>query len=297
MASAYFESRYGNLYYDRLGLGDPLVLVHGLYTGASGEEFLRNTSALQKHFTVYNVDLLGFGSSDAPRLTHSAELHQHLLRDFLTEVVGGPARVVASGGACGIAVRLGVYDDALLSRLVLICPTVPSLTLPASVKSAAESEGFLLVPDRPLPLGNRLAQFIMSTLATGKSLYDVFCSTPTLREFLLERYVSPKNVTEVKIESLKHWAIQKNGMYAFLSLLNGYFDVDVPRWLRYVRAPALIVWGQALGDPPTDRLLRPASWSQGKELVEIKNAKYWPHDERSGEFNEKVVGWLKGENG
>src|SRR5262245_4291512 len=46
----------------QLGDGPPLVLVHGF--GASADWWLPNMSALAARFTVYAVDLPGFGESD-----------------------------------------------------------------------------------------------------------------------------------------------------------------------------------------------------------------------------------------
>ncbi len=47
--------------YQRVGTGPPLVLVHGL--AGSGRWWRHNLRALTRRFTVYIVDLVGFGSS------------------------------------------------------------------------------------------------------------------------------------------------------------------------------------------------------------------------------------------
>lgn len=47
--------------YEVAGEGRPLVLVHGL--GASGRWWARNVRELRRHFTVYVIDLIGFGWS------------------------------------------------------------------------------------------------------------------------------------------------------------------------------------------------------------------------------------------
>ena len=127
MALLEFQSAQGVMTYDRRGLGDPLLMIHGVYPGASHHEFARNIAALQQHFCVYSIDLLGFGQSDTPRIAHSTQTHQHLIRDFVREVIGGAVHIVASGFAAGIAARLGVFDDGLLQRLVLIAPGIKSV--------------------------------------------------------------------------------------------------------------------------------------------------------------------------
>ena len=83
MASKYYSWHHGEIHYQKKGMGDPLVLVHNVYPGASHEEFSRNVDELARHFTVYAIDLLGFGGSDAPRMKYVADLYVELLFDFL----------------------------------------------------------------------------------------------------------------------------------------------------------------------------------------------------------------------
>ena len=49
------------IFYQVLGRGEPLVLLHGL--SGSGRWWSRNVEALARHFCVYIVDLVGFGAS------------------------------------------------------------------------------------------------------------------------------------------------------------------------------------------------------------------------------------------
>lgn len=275
MASKYYESRSGVIHYDRRGLGDPVLLVHGIYPGASHAEFARTAAALQRSHTVYAVDLLGFGESDAPRVTHTAELHHHLLRDFLTEEVGEPAHVIASGLGSGMAVRLGVYDEHLVGKLVLICPVT-------RVQEVREEQS----------LADRISQFVLATLSVGASLYETASSRTALEQFLRERYYDAKAVTAARLDALAESAQHPNAMLPYISLVNGFFDVDAMRWLRYVRAPVLVLWGQGLGSPPTDRVMAPAVWSKGKRIEVVERTSHWPHDERSAQVNGLLESFL-----
>jgi len=55
----------GLIHYHILGAGPPLVLLHGL--SGSGRWWNKNKAALARHFTVYMLDLFGFGSSRGQR--------------------------------------------------------------------------------------------------------------------------------------------------------------------------------------------------------------------------------------
>ena len=59
--------RHGEVTYKVKGRGEPLVLIHGIYAGASSFEYRRVFAQLAvKHHRVYAFDLLGFGLSDRP---------------------------------------------------------------------------------------------------------------------------------------------------------------------------------------------------------------------------------------
>jgi pimeloyl-ACP methyl ester carboxylesterase len=275
MASKYYQSRSGAMHYDRRGLGSPVVLVHGIYAGASHAEYARTVAGLQRSHTVYALDLLGFGGSDGPRVTHSAQLHHHLLRDFLTEEVGEVADVIASGLGCGLAVRLGVYDPALVRRMVLICPVT-------RVEAVREQQS----------LGERISQFVLGTLNAGAGLYEAATTRAVLEQFLRSRYYDGAAVTPEQVDALEEAARGPNAMLPYISLLNGLFDVDTLRWLRHVRAATLVIWGDRLGPPPVEQVMAPMVGSKGKRLEVIERAAHWPHDERSALVNQLLLEFL-----
>src|SRR5215211_6002894 len=62
----YYRWRGGDLAYSVAGEGKALLLVHGVYAGASSLEFRKNFEELSKSFRVYALDLLGCGMSERP---------------------------------------------------------------------------------------------------------------------------------------------------------------------------------------------------------------------------------------
>ena len=56
----------GGISYTVRGRGEPLVLIHGIYAGASSFEFGASSRSLPEHHRVYAFDLLGFGLSGPP---------------------------------------------------------------------------------------------------------------------------------------------------------------------------------------------------------------------------------------
>lgn len=275
MPLKFFESSRGRVAYEKRGMGDPLLLVHGVYPGASRDEFQHNINGLASHFTVYAVDLLGFGDSDMPRMTYTAQMYQHLLRSFIVETIGQLTSILASGVSCGPAVALAVYNDSLVQKLVLVDPVV----------DASSND------DAP-PFSAKIQQFLLGTLALGTGFYDTISSEFEVKQFLRSRYSNPQRVTADRVAELHDRARRRHSLHGYISHITGHLASDVPRWLRYVRCPVLILWGQHAGPPPQEQLLRPAAWSKGKRLEIIPDAAHWPHDEQSAKVNQQVAEFL-----
>src|SRR5215216_7614632 len=92
----YYRWKGGDLAYAGAGEGEPLLLVHGIYAGASSFEFHRNFVELSEHFRVYALDLLGCGLSERPRRCYGPEDVTAQVEDFVREEIGDPAHLVAS---------------------------------------------------------------------------------------------------------------------------------------------------------------------------------------------------------
>ena len=266
----------GTIVYTKRGLGDPVLLVHGIYPGASHHEYDHTVSALAGQHEVYAVDLLGFGQSDAPRRAHDTQLHQHLLRDFIKEQIKKPTAVLASGLACGVATRLGVYDDAWLTRLVLLAP--PTL------------EKY----HEPIGLADRFSRFLLGTLAIGAGHYGNASTRAGLREFLNFSYHDPQAITRDVIDQLFTEANEPNKMMPYISALCGYFDMDLANWLPSVRRPTLVVVGKDQLPVPSEKWFKRTPWSQGKWIDVIEGARDFPHQEQSATVNGKVLAFLQG---
>jgi pimeloyl-ACP methyl ester carboxylesterase len=112
------EFRSGNcrLVYRQRGGGPPLLLVHGLV--GSSTWWRRNVGAFARYFTVYVVDLVGFGANRAWRpigIQSSADC----LAEFIATLPGGCAHVVGHSMGGQIATHLAASHPDRVNRLVL----------------------------------------------------------------------------------------------------------------------------------------------------------------------------------
>src|ERR671917_1221361 len=101
----------------------PLLLVHGIYAGASSYEFRKNFHELAKDFRVYALDPLGCGLSERPRRRYEPEDVAAQAEDFVREEIGGAAHLVASSLTAALVIPAVVRSPRLFKKLVLICPT------------------------------------------------------------------------------------------------------------------------------------------------------------------------------
>src|SRR5215211_1193194 len=117
------ERRGGDLAYAVAGEGEPLVLVHGIYAGASSFEFRKNFGELSEDFRVYALDLLGCGLSERPRRLYGPEDVTSQVEDFVREEVGGAAHLLTSSLSGALSVPALVRSPRLFKKSVFICPT------------------------------------------------------------------------------------------------------------------------------------------------------------------------------
>ena len=119
----YFRWRGGDLAYTVAGEGEPLLLVHGIYAGASSFEFRKNFAELSRSFRVYALDLLGCGLSERLRRRYGPGDVTSQIEDFAREEIGASAHLVASSLSAALAIPALVRSPRLFKKVVLVCPT------------------------------------------------------------------------------------------------------------------------------------------------------------------------------
>ena len=117
-----YQWRFGKVCYSVKGEGSPLLLVHHLDFDASSWEWQSIVDELAKNHKVYQLDLLGCGSSDKPKLTYTNYLYVQLINDFIKDIIKGKTDVMTSGNASSLAVMACFVEPTLYNRLVFIHP-------------------------------------------------------------------------------------------------------------------------------------------------------------------------------
>src|SRR6266849_7669425 len=111
------------LHYQHAGAGSPVLLVHGLLGGAFCWRF--NLPVLAERYSVFAVDLPGFGRSDAPSETDCGMEAQALrLLRLIEQLQFESVDVVASSWGGAVALFLAAMS-AKIRSLVLAAPVNP----------------------------------------------------------------------------------------------------------------------------------------------------------------------------
>ena len=269
----------GDIHYTVKGKGEPLVLVHGVYAGASSYEFRRVFDLFAQHFRVYAFDLLGFGLSQRPPIVYTPRVYEELIADFVRQVVGGadhPVKVIASTLSAAFTIRAAAERPDLFDRLVLVEPT-------GYEELAAAPPSFL----RAAVLA------LLRSPLIGQGIYNLIASRPSIRYFLKSQtYADPAAVSDDMVDSYYTVAHQPGARYAVASFLSGTLNTPVGALYPLLKQPLLLVWGKDAKFTPLEnaRLFRQSN--PGAEL-RVFDCGGLPQDELPAEFVHETLGWLK----
>lgn len=114
----YVELGPVRMWYEKLGAGEPLMLLHP--GGADARAYGPNIDALTARFTVYTPEQRGHGHTADVDGPLSFELMAGDTVAFMESVVGGPAHVVGCSDGATVALTTALRRPDLVRRLVLI---------------------------------------------------------------------------------------------------------------------------------------------------------------------------------
>jgi pimeloyl-ACP methyl ester carboxylesterase len=264
-------------YYERIGSkADPaVVMVHGIGGGSSLFQYRKNAAVIaEAGYSVYALDLLGFGLSSRPAMRYTQDLLVAQLESFLEEVVQAPAVLVANGLSAAYSIRLATERPDLVDALVLIVPTgYERLARPQTLERLEDFERFTGL------LGDLATIFLLEE--------------GTQRFFLLDAYIGRESLTPEVLETYDRYLRAENARWVIFSFISGNLDQDVSAYWPRLEQPALIVWGEEARTTPiqdADDFLQARPQTQ---FASLTGAKLLPNEDRAETFNELVLGFLQ----
>jgi pimeloyl-ACP methyl ester carboxylesterase len=259
------------------GEGPPVLLVHGVYAGASSFEYRALFGLLAERHHVIAFDLLGCGRSDHPNLGYSAELFTEQIVAALATFAEGPVTLVGSSIGAAFAIRAATRSRERVGHLVAICPT-----------------GLAgILDDEPHVARGSVTAALRFPLV-GESLFNVIASHSALRWYLEHRvYADPARVTREVVDRYYAIAHQPGARYVPAYLLGGGLNCNVARDLPFVEAPLLVAWGEAASAvSPLANAGEFLKLAQHARLVTFPNAGLLPHEEDPAAVRDAIEAFL-----
>jgi phosphomannomutase len=267
------------IFVTELGRGPTVMLVHGIYAGASSYEFRKLAPLLAQRYRVVAFDLLGCGLSEMPDLDYSAELFVEQIVDALGLFADGPMTLVGSSLGGAFAVRAAGRAPDRVRRLVTICPTGIAGVLDGDPKPA-----------------QRAVRAVFASPLVGELAFNALASRPSLRYFLrTQSYADPASITNDVVDNYYAVTHQPGARYVPANFVGGSLNCDVVQDLPFVEAPVLVLWGD---DAPRTNPVRNAAvfarLAREARVETFPHSGLVPHEEAPDEVVRAIDAFVRG---
>lgn len=270
-----YASRLGEISYQMLGQGEPIVMLHSFGPGHDCEEWRTVAEIMAHDHCVYAVDLLGWGRSDRPGITYDDELYIEMLQDFLADVVGERAVLTAAGLSAAYAVQLAVDHPERVTALALVTPS-----------------GIDVHGDEP-DLKDALVYGLLRLPIVGTSALNVYTSRAAIQHQLRrEIYAAPERVDGTLVEHHHRSSHQPGSHSALAAYLCGYLNHRVSDVLPRLKVPLWIAWGSRATSPPIESADLWIRQVPEAELEVFRDTGNLPHGERAAHFCSRLRRFL-----
>lgn len=269
----YYNWEHGNIHYIKKGSGKPLLLVHGLTIGSSHREFYKNIDNLSKTFTVYAVDLPGYGYSDKPKITYTAFIYASCLNKFITDVVGKPCSIIGANGGGMLATITAKLFPNNITGLTLISPTGISGPM-------AENDDVYTRTLNELPL-------------IGETIYTSSTSKSKIKKFLVEDGFFAKELVDDELINTFYFSAHgtnTDARYSYASFITNFINMDIKEYYKHTTQPISVIWGENNTLNPVINMDILKEIKPNANYYLFEETKLFPHIENSEEFNHIVSG-------
>ena len=260
---------YGDIRYITAGKdgAPPLLLIHGIYPGASSLEWEGVMEQLAGKYKVYALDLLGFGYSSKPALDYCCYFYVRLIKDFIENVIGQKVTAVASLHSAAALTVCAAFNPEDFEKILLVSPT----GLEGDTPLSGSEDG--------------MVKKALETPIAGTLFYNLLCSKKALPEFF-EKTGLVGEFDKEKLDKiyLAAHAEGASGKYAVASLLSKLFNADVRASLSELEVPYHIILGEH--QPGNDSFVVWNGIDESYPATIIEGAYLLPHMENPEDFCE-----------
>jgi pimeloyl-ACP methyl ester carboxylesterase len=253
------------------GVGDPLILLHGLLGYSFSWRYA--IPALAKIASVHAVDMLGTGFSDRPKGLDSClrACAERLLR-FMDAAGMASCDLLGTSHGGGVALRAAAIAPERIRRLILVAPINP---WSSKGRFLAALLGHPIVAPILLRIAPRL------TFTHSFLLRRLYGDPQRIRPGTLQGYTTPFTLPRAfdhPLQILSSWHADLAELETVLPRVSGI--------------PTLLVWGELDNavDPASASLL--SRYLPKCETVMLQGVGHLPYEEVPDEFNRVVQKFL-----
>ncbi|XP_018631130.1 uncharacterized protein [Nicotiana tomentosiformis] len=264
-----------------------LLLVHGF--GASVAHWRRNIATLAQNYTVYAIDLLGFGASDKPvGYEYNMESWAQLILDFANEIIQRPTVLVGNSvGSLACVIAAADPSQTSIQGLVL-------LNCAGGMNNKAIVDDWRIKLLLPLLW---LVDFLLNQRSVASAIFNRVKQRENLKNILLSVYGNKESVDEDLVEIIKGPADDEGALDAFVSIVTGPPGPNPVQLIPKITLPILVLWGDQDPFTPIDGPVGKyfsslPSQKPNVSLFLLEGVGHCPHDDRPDLVHEKLLPWL-----
>lgn len=257
--------------YSVMGSGPPVVLVHGwLSSSRIWEQLARR---LAQRFTVYTLDLVGFGESDKPSSGYGVRHGSRLLYAFCAHFGLTRTAVIGHDLSGAMAVKLATDYADVVGRLVLVA-------------TPADEEQI----DLPTLL------WLTTLPVVGPLFYSLGRLLKPVRKLWVQPFVyDPRDLPEQLVEDVGKSTPAAVGQ-TLSATRHEISGGRLARQSRIIKVPMLLVAGE------DDQITDPravSDWGEytaQSEILLLDGCGHLPMVEMPSEFSSRILAFLTGDN-
>lgn len=262
-----YSWKFGNIVYSTYGdkNSSPLLLVHDLNAYSSGYEWNNVIQDLSAEHYVYVIDLLGCGHSDKPHITYTTYMYTQLLNDFITNVIGKPTDIIATGHSAPVAIGAAFTNNSLYKKILLVSPE--------SISRAGITPG----------KRSNIRRKLLSIPVIGTTIYNICVRKDRLNKILGNKVFSD-HLVPIDYLNACHENAHLSGSsskYLFSSTECHYTTVSISKAVKELNNCIYIIYGD---DFDTKTLSEYTSLNSAIETIKISKSGMLPQLEQPEEF-------------
>ncbi len=227
----FYDWRFGKIRYQKKGNenGSPILFIHDLTVGSSSYEYHRLINNLTNKFQIYTLDLLGYGLSDKPSMTYTNSLYEHLINDFVKNVIGKRTSIIATGESVPFIILACHNNPELYNKIICINPQ----NLYLQNEAPSKETGFL--------------KLLFETPILGTFIYNIVVNKHSIEKNFREEYFF--HVEQIKEKYILNYleAAYIKGRHAkhvFASYTGKYMNINIIHELKEINNSILIIGGE-----------------------------------------------------